>query len=58
MPEEPVVLDGVELVKSFRNSRRGAASCPSGCVQNTRGLFFHRKSDVMDCASRVGKHGS
>ena len=46
-PEEPVVLDGEEFVKSLRNSRRGAAPGPSGmCAEHLRPLL-DRESDVM-----------
>ena len=47
VPEEPVVLDGEEFVKSLRNSRRGAAPGPSGmCAEHLRPLL-DRESDVM-----------
>ena len=47
MPEELVVLDGEEFVKSLRNSRRGAAPGPSGmCAEHLR-LLLDRESDVM-----------
>ena len=46
-PEEPVVLDGEEFVKSFRKSRRGAAPGPSDmCAEHLRPLL-DRESDVL-----------